>query len=293
MSAQHDDAGRTPAGTSAGRSPAGRGPTLDDETLGALLGLAERTAAAAGHLLVAGRPAQVEVAATKTSPTDVVTEMDRASERLITERLRAERPQDGVLGEEGASSAGSSGVRWVVDPIDGTVNYLYGQPAWAVSIAAQVEGASVVGVVHAPALGCTWTAVRGKGAWRDGRRLRVNQQVPMDRALVGTGFGYEAARRAHQGEVLAGLIGAVRDVRRWGSCAIDLCFVADGRLDAYFERGPQAWDYAAGGLVATEAGARLGGLRGAPASPELVVAAPEPLFADLEAALSRLEADRD
>lgn len=259
----------------------------------ALLSLALDVAQRAGTLLVEGRPRDLGVAATKSSPTDVVTEMDTASERLIVEALLAARPDDGLLGEEGAARPGTSGVRWVIDPIDGTVNYLYGLPAWAVSIAAEYDGTAVAGVVHVPAAGETFTAVRGGGAFCNGRRLQVTTGVPLGQALVGTGFGYAAARRAVQGRVLAELIGRIRDVRRGGSAAVDLCSVAAGRLDAYYERGVQAWDVAAGALVATEAGARFEGLRGVAASPELSVAAADPLFGDLHDELVRLGADRD
>lgn len=259
----------------------------------ALLDLALDVAREAGRLLVDGRPDALGVAATKSSPTDIVTEMDTASERLIVGRIRAARPDDGFLGEEGAAEAGSSGVRWVIDPIDGTVNYLYGLPAWAISIAAEVGGDAIVGVVHVPVLGETYTAIRGEGAFLAGRRLRTTQDVALDRALLGTGFGYAADRRRAQGKVIAEVLPRVRDIRRAGSAAIDLCSVASGRLDGYFERGTQAWDIAAGGLIAQEAGARLGGLAGRAASPDLAIAAPEPLYTALADLLAPLGADRD
>ena len=255
-----------------------------------LLDLATSAAHAAGAVLRDERPRDLGVAATKTSPTDVVTVMDVRAERLLVERLLAARPDDAVLGEEGGEGAGTSGVRWVLDPIDGTVNYLYDLPAWAVSVAAEVDGASVVGVVHAPMLGETFTAVRGQGAWLGDRRLRANTGVALDRALVATGFVYDAATRARQGEVLAGLVGRVRDVRRCGSAALDLCSVAAGRVDAYFERGTHRWDIAAGGLVASEAGARVGGLRAAPPSPAFVLAAAPDLFVPLHDLLVALDA---
>jgi myo-inositol-1(or 4)-monophosphatase len=258
-----------------------------------LLALAESAAREAGRLLVDGRPADLRVASTKSSPTDVVTEMDIAAERLLVERLLGARPDDGVLGEEGASGAGTSGVRWVLDPIDGTVNYLYGLPAWAVSVAAEIDGASVVGVVHAPAMGRTWTALRGAGAFLDDSPVHCAAPVPVERALVGTGFGYAATRRAHQGEVLGALLPRVRDVRRIGSAAIDLCLVAGGQFDAYYERGTNRWDIAAGGLVATEAGVRVEGLHGHPASPEMVLAAVPGLFEPLHDLLASLDPARD
>lgn len=246
-----------------------------------LLDLAVDIAHRAGRLLVEGRPADLGVTATKSTPTDIVTEMDRASERLIVDALHTARPDDGVLAEEGASAESRSGVRWVIDPVDGTVNYLYDLPAWAVSIAAEVEGEAVVGVVHVPRLGETFTAVRGGGAHLDGRAIRTTRDVALDRALVGTGFGYDPARRAAQGAVVAQVVSRLRDVRRGGSAAVDLASVACGRLDAYWERGLQPWDIAAGALIAREAGARVGGLNGAVESAELAIVAPEPLFTAL------------
>ncbi|HET7326655.1 MAG TPA: inositol monophosphatase family protein [Nocardioidaceae bacterium] len=255
--------------------------------LASLLELAVETAQAAGALARRLREeSSIAVAATKSSPTDVVTESDRASERLIHARIGAIRPDDGFLGEEGASSAGTSGIRWVVDPIDGTVNYLYGIPAWAVSIAAEVDGEVAVGVVHNPVSGETWSASRGAGATvsdRLGERsVRVSTQHGASGALVGTGFGYDARVRARQGAAVAALLPQVRDIRRIGSAALDLCAVASGRLDAYAEHGLQPWDLAAGGLIAAEAGARVAGLAGRPASHHLVVAANPRLFGALE-----------
>jgi len=257
-----------------------------------LLDLAVAVARRAGDLLVSGRPRTLDVD-TKSSPTDVVTEMDRAAERLIVAALNAARPDDGVLGEEGADAAGSSGVRWVVDPIDGTVNYLYDLPGWAVSIAASVDGESVAGVVHVPSQGETFTAVRGQGARRNGEPIRCNAAPTLDRALVGTGFGYDAHRRATQAEVLRQLLPRIADIRRLGACSVDLCAVACGRTDAYYERGVNPWDHAAGGLIASEAGAVVGGLHGAPASSELLLAAPPGLFEALHDVLAGLRADQD
>jgi myo-inositol-1(or 4)-monophosphatase len=268
---------------------------------GELLGLAVATAAEAGQMLAADRPAgpagRPEVAGTKSSPTDVVTEMDRASESLIRRRLLAARPGDAILGEEGGES-GAGLVRWIVDPLDGTVNYLYGLADWSVSIAAEVAGVVVAGVVAAPVHGEVFTAVLGQGAWlRAGEdqpvALRCNSGVPLAQALVATGFGYAVARRVVQGEVVGALLPQVRDIRRGGSCAVDLCSVAAGRVDAYYERGVNYWDYAAGGLVATEAGARLGGMAGRPASPSMAIAAEPVLFRQLCDVLTRLRAEQD
>ena len=223
-----------------------------------LLGLAVAIAHEAGDLITRLRAEGVDVADTKSSPTDVVTRADAASEELVRARLREARPDDGVHGEEGADVAGTSGVTWVVDPIDGTVNYLYRIPDHAVSIAAQVDGETLVGVVHAPALARTYTAVRGRGSWCDGRPLRVADEAPPEgQLLVATGFAYRPEVRARQGRGIAALLPRVRDVRRRGSCALDLCGLAAGECDAYVEEGPHLWDHAAGALVATEAGARF------------------------------------
>ncbi|MEU1782453.1 inositol monophosphatase family protein [Streptomyces abikoensis] len=262
---------------------------LKDELLAVALEAADR----AGALLRDGRPADLGVAATKTSPIDVVTEMDIAAEKLITGFLAERRPHDGLLGEEGASTEGTSGVRWVIDPIDGTVNYLYGLPSWAVSIAAEIDGEAVVGVVAAPMRGETYRAVRGRGAFEGERRLRCRPAPVFSQALVGTGFGYLTARRAAQAEVVRALLPEVRDIRRGGSAAIDLCDVACGRLDGYYERGLNPWDYAAGALIAHESGALTGGRPGAPASGELTIAAAPGLFEPLQGRLEELGAWHD
>ncbi|MEV5511286.1 inositol monophosphatase family protein [Streptomyces orinoci] len=258
-----------------------------------LLAVALEAATLAGDLLRDGRPADLSVAATKTSPIDVVTEMDLAAEKLITTFLAERRPQDGLLGEEGASTVGSSGVRWVIDPIDGTVNYLYDLPSWAVSIAAEADGETLVGVVAAPMRGETYHAVLGAGAYCGERALRVRPAPSLGQALIGTGFGYLTERRAAQAEVLRSLLPEVRDIRRGGSAAIDLCDVACGRLDGYYERGLNPWDFAAGALIAREAGALTGGRPGAAASGELTVAAPAGLFEPLQQRLEALGAWHD
>jgi myo-inositol-1(or 4)-monophosphatase len=234
---------------------------------------------------------------TKSSETDVVTAADRAVERQVVAALRAARPTDTMLGEEygtaGASSSfepGRGAVRWIIDPIDGTVNYLYGLPVYAVSLAAEVDGVVVAGVVLNAATGEEWTAVRGGGAYRDGRRLAGSTATELSQALVATGFGYEAARRAHQAAVLARLLPRVRDIRRIGAASIDLCLAAEGLVDAYYEKGLNAWDQAAGGLVAAEAGLRVTGLAGAPPGPALVLAAPPALYDELHDLLVELDA---
>jgi myo-inositol-1(or 4)-monophosphatase len=261
-----------------------------------LLALAVDVAEVAGKMLASGQGG-VEVAATKSSPTDVVTEMDRRAEDLIRSRILAARPGDAILGEEGGQT-GDAPVRWVIDPIDGTVNYLYGLHDWAVSIAAEVSGVVMAGVVIVPRRGELFGATLGGGAWVDfgsGARvtLRARPGVPLAQALVATGFGYQAARRVVQGEVVAALLPQVRDIRRGGVASVDLCSVAAGRVDAFYERGLHYWDYAAGGLVAAEAGAVVGGLGGRPPSPSMVVAAGPGLFGALSAALAGLDAERD
>ncbi len=259
---------------------------------GALLEVALDAAGAAGRLIVDERPrGPLEVTATKSSATDIVTVMDQRAERLVVDRITAARPDDGFLGEEGAATEGTSGVTWVVDPIDGTVNYLYEIPAYAVSVAARIGDQVVAGAVVNPVTGETWTAVRGQGAWLDGEPIRVNVAPDLAMALVATGFGYAAQRRARQAEVLRSVLPVVRDVRRAGAASLDLCALACGRVDGYYEQGLKPWDLAAGGLVAEEAGATVGGLLGRPAGEAMVVAAPPGLFEPLENLLTGLDAD--
>ncbi|GAA1424978.1 inositol monophosphatase family protein [Agrococcus citreus] len=236
----------------------------------------------------------VDVAASKSSLVDIVTEADREVERFVVERLLAARPDDGILGEEGASVAGTSGLTWVIDPIDGTVNYFYDIPAYAVSIAL-VEGEpepttwrALSGVVVNGATGERFEALRGGGARLDGHEIRVADAVPASMALVGTGFGYDAGRRERQAAVVQGLIGSVRDIRRIGSAALDLASVACGRLNGYFERGLQPWDMAAGALLVEEAGGALRGWEGEPASSAFLLAAHPTLADELTALLAPL-----
>jgi myo-inositol-1(or 4)-monophosphatase len=225
-----------------------------------LAGIALDVARAAAEL-VRGRAAQgVTVAATKSSDVDVVTEADRASEALIRGLLAERRPDDGLLGEEGSDTAGRSGVRWVIDPIDGTVNFLYGLPQYAVSIAAERDGEVVAGVVLNVATGTEYVAHAGPegapAATRDGEPLVVRAPAPLQQRLVATGFSYDAGLRELQARALVRMLPRVRDIRRLGSCALDLCHVAEGTVDAYVEEGVNLWDHAAGGLVARVAGAR-------------------------------------
>lgn len=263
----------------------------------ALLTLARESAVTAGELARRRRTEGVEVAASKSAPEDIVTHADRETEGLIRQLLADVRPNDGFYGEESDATAGSSGLTWVVDPIDGTVNYLYGIPAWAVSIAV-VEGdpdpatwTTLAGAVFNPAAGELYTAESGGGAFLGDRRLQVNRGVQLPLALLGTGFGYSSARRLRQASVLGELIGQVRDIRRIGAASLDLCSVAAGRLDLYYERGLNPWDHAAGALVAREAGAKVGAFDGERESSDLLIAGAPDLYDTLEPILAGLFAE--
>jgi myo-inositol-1(or 4)-monophosphatase len=227
--------------------------TSDTDAVRELVELAESAARAAGNELLR-RYGRVEGLSTKSSQTDPVSDADRASEALLTRLLLAERPGDGVLGEEGTSRPSNTGITWVIDPLDGTVNYLYGLGSWAVSVAADDADGTLVGVVHDPLTRRAFTGIRGVGAWLDGKPIRVNDPVPVDRALLATGFSYDANRRMAQAELITELLGHVRDVRRIGSAALDLCFVAAGMVDAYLEEDANHWDWAAGTLIVQAAG---------------------------------------
>lgn len=245
---------------------------------GDLLALARDAGrAAAAHVRAARSAGRVDVTATKSSPTDVVTVIDRSCEDLIRERILAARPADGFVGEEGDAVPGTSGVEWVVDPIDGTVNFVYGLPRYAVAIAARHAGTDVAGFVVNIATDEAFEAVAGGGARRYGPDGTVTEltgppAVPVAEFLVATGFNYTPAVRAHQGEAVARMLPRVRDVRRLGAAALDFTDLAAGRLDAYVEQGLKPWDIAAGGLIAREAGLVVTGLTGEP-DERLVVAA--------------------
>ena len=234
-----------------------------------LLALARAVGREAAEFVRASRPiGRVDVAATKSSPTDAVTEIDRACELLIRERLVAARPDDGVVGEEGNDLIGTSGVDWIVDPIDGTVNFIYGIPAYAVSIGARRDGEVVAGHVINIASGVEWGAVLGAGSWRYDGDQRIRLTAPaverLDHALVATGFNYMPEIRTKQAEAMAKFLPRIRDIRRIGSAALDLCALAEGQYDAYVEEGLHEWDLAAGGLIASESGLILSGLDGKP-----------------------------
>ncbi|QEO08789.1 inositol monophosphatase family protein [Protaetiibacter larvae] len=261
-----------------------------------LLELARRIAVEAGELAALRRGEGVEVAATKSSIVDVVTAADREVEELIRARIAAARPDDAILGEEGGTTGGTSGITWVVDPIDGTVNYLYGIPHYAVSIAV-VEGEPdplswtvLAGAVFNPARGELFTAALGGGAHLDDRPIRVADAVPLPLALLATGFAYDAGMRERQGEAVARLLPQVRDIRRFGTASLDLGAVASGRINGYFERTLSPWDHAAGTLIAREAGATVKGLGVDRPSRDFLIAGHPELVAPLEELLLRLGA---
>ena len=246
------------------------------------LELAEHAARSAGELLMGfyGRPP--EGLGSKSSETDLVSDADRDAERAIRELLERERPDDGLVAEEGSRSEAASGRRWIVDPLDGTVNFLYGFPAWAVSIALEDADGLFVGVVHSPVHRETFCAQRGQGAsliGAGGERhpLRVGECRELARALVATGFSYEPARRAEQAEVVRRLLPRARDIRRAGAAALDLAWVAAGRVDAFYERGLMDWDWSAGQLLVEEAGGRVAWMEG---DPKGMVAAATPALLD-------------
>lgn len=255
-----------------------------------LLDLARRVALAAGELLVAShgsaeRRDLARGATRKSSRTDLATDADRASEALVRSAILAERPEDAILGEEEGETSGASGLTWIVDPLDGTTNFVYGFPAWAVSVAVADGEGILAGVVVDPLRGETFEASRGGGAFLNGERLTLAIPPPLGEALVGTGFSYSADRRRLQAALLPGVLPAVRDIRRAGAAALDLCWVAAGRLDAYYEAGLKPWDWAAGLLVATEAGAHHLELEG-PADVATLVVAGEALLGPLAGLLA-------
>lgn len=250
-----------------------------------LLHIAVELARAAGAKLVAGQARNRTLVETKSTRTDMVTEMDRASESLIADGLRLARPHDGLLSEEGTVAPSTSGITWVVDPLDGTTNYLYEFPSWAVSIGAEFDGEPCLGVVYDPVHDELFTALKGQGAHINGEPLKMAGAQDLATALVGTGFAYDARARRRQAEELALVLPSVRDIRRAGSAASDMCWVAAGRLDAYYERGTQRWDTAAGTVIVTEAGGVVGRM-----DDGTIVAAPAHLFDGLMALLATARA---
>jgi len=251
-----------------------------------LADIAWRAARLAGEFLLNERPANLRVG-TKSSPTDPVTEMDQGAERIIVAAIKDHRPDDGFLGEEGSDAPGSTGVRWIIDPLDGTVNFIYGVPIWAVSIGVEVDGVLECGVVNVPAQGEAFIGIRGHGSWhvRDDHalRLRPTWAQSLDMALVGTGFGYVPEQRVRQTALMAALAPQVRDVRRFGACAVDLCWLALGRLDFYYEDGVHPWDFAAGAVIAREAGCLVTGLDDEEPSSAMLVAGSPALHREMRA----------
>lgn len=265
----------------AGR-PIGGDPIGDDPA--ALRDLAVAVARQAGDALAAGIDDTWTVD-TKSTSTDMVTEMDRRSEELLVDAIGRARPDDAILGEEGTETEGTTGLRWVIDPLDGTTNYLYGLPGWNVSVGVERDGVPIAGAVVVPGIDATFAAALGCGATCNGAPMVLGAPNPLATSLVGTGFAYVPAVRHRQAAAVARLICHIRDVRRSGAAAADLCSVAAGRLDAYYESGLAHWDWSAGTIIAREAGARVERFDDHPLPGDLVVAAHPERFDELMALL--------
>jgi myo-inositol-1(or 4)-monophosphatase len=248
----------------------------------ALREVAEAIAREAGHQLREAFAGPLVNVTAKSSPTDLVSEADHAAERLIRERLASARPGDGFLGEEGGDEVGTTGLRWVVDPLDGTINFLFRIPQWAVSIACEDASGTLAGVIYDPMRDELWSAERGGAALLDGRPISASTRTDLATSLIATGFGYDAEIQRYQAEVVARLLPSVRDIRRLGSAALDLAWTAAGRYDAYFERGLNHWDLAAGELLCTRAGLAVRELEARPPAGTGVLVAPEALVDPLE-----------
>lgn len=244
-----------------------------------LVSLAEEVARSAGALLMQ-RPDSFTFTE-KSSAVDFATQMDQQAESLIVKSLLAARPDDGIIAEEGAAQPSKSGITWVIDPLDGTVNYLYGLPGWNISIAAKNSDGVVAGVVFAPTINSLWKATKGGGAYLNNKAIKCNDPVNLNLALIATGFSYDLELRKEQGARIQKLIPQIRDLRRNGAAAVDLCYVAMGAVDAYFESSLKEWDFAAGGLIATEAGALISGRTGGAPDGDMVVCAGPSLHAQL------------
>ncbi len=250
---------------------------------GELLAIADEAARAAGEVLLASFGGPRRDVRSKSTPTDLVSESDLEAERALRRVLAEHRPQDRVLGEEGGDrGGGTSGVRWIVDPLDGTVNFLFGIPQWCVSVACEDEDGPLAGIVLDPLRGELFAATRDGEATRDGQPVRASTRQELATAMVGTGFSYDSESRAAQAEVAARVLPAVRDLRRMGSAALDLAYAACGRYDAFYERGLQPWDRAAGELICERAGLELRELEARGALADGLLAAPpaliDPLF---------------
>lgn len=257
-----------------------------------LLQLATALATEAGTAVVAAREKAVATATTKSSPTDPVTEGDRLAEAIVVAGITERRPDDGIVGEEGTEQTGTTGVVWYIDPIDGTTNYLYGIPAYAVSIGAAVDGVMTAAVVLNPVNAEVFAAQLGAGATLNGEPIAVSSPTALGSSLVATGFGYKAERRKHQAATLAEVLPHIRDMRRIGSAALDLCNVACGRVDAYYELGLNSWDFAAGWLIAAEAGAIVDNLRDEPPTEHFLLAATPAIHSALTDLLRSVDADK-
>ena len=261
---------------------------------GRLLELASRLAVEAGRMVAEGRrDVGVASVSTKSTATDMVTEFDRASEELIVAGILAARPDDGIVGEEGTDRVGTTGVDWLIDPIDGTTNFLYGLPGWAVSIAARTAEGTRAGAVYVPALDELFTARAGGGAHLDGDPIRCGTTDDLRLALVATGFSYLPERRSEQARRVAQMLPLVRDIRRLGAASVDLCHVAAGRVDAYFEQWLGPWDLAAGVLVASEAGCSIGAIDGGPVRPDSVLVTTPRLHAPLRALIDEIDGSHE
>ncbi len=249
----------------------------------ALLDLAVGAARSAGELLLERFAGPAAGVTSKSSPTDLVSDADLSSQELLLGLIRAERPDDGVLSEEGTDDASRTGLRWVIDPLDGTTNFLFGIPVWSISVAVEDSQGGVAGVVHDPNRGETFTAARASGAHLNGEPIGVRDKGHAPTALVGTGFSYDAGARAVQADVLRRVLPEVRDIRRAGSLAIDLCYVACGRMDGFFESVVGHYDKAAGELIVAEAGGTVSYFDSPEKGAVGVIAAGPSLHAQLEA----------
>jgi myo-inositol-1(or 4)-monophosphatase len=264
--------------------------TLPPALLDELVELAARLAVDAGRMVKDGREREgVTAAATKSTATDVVTEFDRSAEALVVSGLRANRPDDSIIGEEGTDQEGRSGIRWLIDPIDGTTNFLYGLPGYAVSIGARTADGGQVGAVYVPATDELFTATAGGGARLNGRPIACSATTELPMALVATGFSYQPERRSRQARRVAELLPRVRDLRRFGAASVDLCYVAAGRFDVYYEEWLNPWDIAAGELIAREAGCRTGGMLDGPARPAGLLVTTPALFDPMRSLLAEVE----